>query len=122
MKKEGCFYQDEFIHEQYLVLMENGKRILLSGCAHNGILNILEKFREIYKTDPDAVISGFHMGKKSGYTGEDMEMIQKIGRELKKTDTVYYTGHCTGERPYEVLKEIMGSQIIYVHSGDTIEL
>lgn len=122
VKKEGCFYQDEFIHEQYLVLMENGKRILLSGCAHNGILNILEKFREIYKTDPDAVISGFHMGKKSGYTGEDMEMIQKIGRELKKTDTVYYTGHCTGERPYEVLKEIMGSQIIYVHSGDTIKL
>ena len=52
----------------------------------------------------------------------DMEMIQKIGREPKKTDTVYYTGHCTGIRPYEVLKEIMGSQIIYVHSGDTIKL
>ncbi len=122
VKREGVFYQDEFTHEQYLVLTENGKRILLSGCAHNGILNILEKYREIYKADPDAVISGFHMRKKSGYTGEDMEIIQKIGAELKKTDTVYYTGHCTGEVPYQALKEILGSQIVYVHSGDTIKL
>lgn len=120
VKKEGCFYQDEFLHEQYLVLTEKGKRVLLSGCAHNGILNILEKYREIYKADPDAVISGFHMQKKSGYTQEDIDIIQKIGEELKKTDTVFYTGHCTGEIPYQILKETMGSQIVYVHSGDTI--
>lgn len=120
VKREGSFYQDEFIHEQYLVLTENGKRILLSGCAHNGILNILEKYREIYKAAPYAVVSGFHMQKKSGYTKEDMETIQKIGNELKRTDTIFYTGHCTGEIPYQMLKEIMGSQIIYVHSGDTI--
>lgn len=121
-KKEGGFYQDEFCHEQYLVLTENGKRVLLSGCAHNGILNILDKYREIFGKEPDIVISGFHMLKKSGYTGEDMETIRKIGEELKKTDTVFYTGHCTGELPYQMLKEIMGNRIIYVHSGDAIEL
>lgn len=120
VKKEEQFYQDEFVHEQYLVLEENGKRVLLSGCAHNGILNILEKYREIFGSDPDAVISGFHMQKKSGYTQEDFDMIKKTAEELKKTNTVFYTGHCTGEIPCQILKESMGEQLKYVHSGDEI--
>ena len=48
MQREGKYYQDEFLHEQYLVLSEGGKRVLLSGCAHNGILNILDRYREIF--------------------------------------------------------------------------
>lgn len=120
VKREDRFYQDEFLHEQYLVLEENGKKVLLSGCAHNGILNILEKYREIYGNDPDVVISGFHMRKKSGYTEEDMDTIRKIAEELKKTDTIYYTGHCTGETPYQIMKECLGEQLVYVHSGDEI--
>ena len=122
VKKEDQFSQDEFLHEQYLVLSENGKKVLLSGCAHNGILNILEKYREIYGKDPDAMISGFHMQKKSGYSQEDMDVIRKIAKELKKTDTIFYTGHCTGEIPYQIMKEYLGEQLVYVHSGDEIEV
>lgn len=122
VKKDGTFRQDDFCHEQYLVISEKEKRILLSGCAHNGILNILDKYMEIYGSWPDIVISGFHMHKKSGYTEEDMTMIRKIARELKKTDTVFYTGHCTGEIPYQILKEDMGEQLIYVHSGEEIKI
>lgn len=120
VKKGEEFFQDEFLHEQYLVLEENSRRVLISGCAHNGILNILEKYREIYGADPDIVISGFHMRKKSGYTEEDMDTVRKIAEELKKTDTIFYTGHCTGEIPYQILKESMGDQLVYVHSGDEI--
>lgn len=122
-RKEGDeFYQDEFRHEQYLVIEEAGKRVLISGCAHNGILNILDKYHEIYGEFPDAVISGFHMRKKSGYTEEDFEVIKEIAIELKKTNTRFYTGHCTGELPYQILKEYMGEQLEYVHSGDAIQL
>ena len=43
-KKCGSeFVQDDFCHEQYLVITEGEERVLLSGCAHNGILNIMEK-------------------------------------------------------------------------------
>ena len=122
VKKNEEFLQDDFCHEQYLVISENKKRILISGCAHNGILNILDKYKEIYGTWPDVVISGFHMRKKSGYTEEDMDMIKKIAMELKKTDTVFYTGHCTGEIPYQILKEDMREQLIYVHSGEEIRI
>ncbi|MCR4744058.1 MAG: MBL fold metallo-hydrolase, partial [Lachnospiraceae bacterium] len=33
------YIQDEFSHEHYLLLNQNGKKILISGCAHNGILS-----------------------------------------------------------------------------------
>lgn len=119
-KREDAFYQDEFLHEQYLVAAENGRRVLISGCAHNGILNILDRYRDIYGTDPDAVVSGFHMMKRDEYTEEDLKMIKETATELKKLDTMFYTGHCTGEIPYQILKEHMGEQLVYVHSGDEI--
>ena len=35
------FVEDDFSHEQYLVIQkEEGDYVLISGCAHNGILNI----------------------------------------------------------------------------------
>lgn len=120
VKRKGIYYQDEFFHEQYLVLEEKSKRVLISGCAHNGILNILDRYQEVFHSDPDVVISGFHMQKKSGYTEEDLNIIKEIGKELKKKNIIFYTGHCTGEVPYELLKEYIGEQLVYVHSGDEI--
>lgn len=124
VKKDGIFFQDDFQHEQYLVIEENGEKkpVLFSGCAHNGILNILDRFEEIYKMEPAAVFSGFHMRKKSDYTREDIETIEEIGRELSRTRTRFYTGHCTGEIPFQVLRECMGEQLVYVHSGDEVIL
>lgn len=122
VKKEDGYCQDEFLHEQYLVLEEDGKRVLLSGCAHNGILNILDRYREIFGSEPDAVISGFHMQKKAGYTEEDIAVIREIGEKLKKSRTLFYTGHCTGEIPFRIMKECMGEKLLYVHSGDEILL
>lgn len=116
----GEFLQDEFSHEQYLVITEGDKRVLVSGCAHNGVLNILEKYEELYADNPVAMISGFHMQKKTDYTQEDIAVMEETARELLKTDTIFYTGHCTGEFPFEVMKKILGEQLIYVHSGEEI--
>lgn len=113
--------RDDFSHEQCLVVTERKGSVLLSGCAHHGILNILDRFRELFHKDPDAVISGFHMNKKDGiYTGDDLCMIIDTAMELKKTKTAYYTGHCTGPEPFRAMKKIMGDQLSYVHCGDEI--
>ncbi len=114
------FIQDDFSHEQYVVIEEDGKRVLISGCAHNGILNILDEFEKIYGCDPDMVISGFHLMKKDGYSDEDVENIKAIAEELSNMDTTFYTGHCTGEEPFDIMKKIMGDKLHYIHSGDEI--
>lgn len=119
-KTEEGFIQDRFEHEQCLVIEQDGRSYLFSGCAHNGILNILDRYEEIFKCLPDVVISGFHMKKSDGYSKKDIEHIEKTAQALKQTPTLYYTGHCTGDEPYRILKRIMGEQIRALHSGDNI--
>jgi len=132
-KKVGDdFLQDEFDHEQYLVITENWedtdngdsavKRVLISGCAHNGILNILEHYHSLYGSYPDAVISGFHMKKKDGYTNDDIATIKETAWKLSELPTKFYTGHCTGEEPFEMMKEFLGEKLEYLHSGSILML
>ena len=122
-KKVGDeFVQDEFDHEQYLVITEGSKKVLISGCAHNGILNILDHYYSLYNSYPDAVISGFHMKKKTEYLAEDITTIKETAKKLSKLTTKFYTGHCTGEVPFEIMKEIMGEHLVYVHSGDSFTI
>ena len=94
--------QDEFDHEQYLVITEGSKKVLISGCAHNGILNILDHYYSLYDSYPDAVISGFHMRKKTDYTEEDMVIhsIQKYKED----------GHSLTHE-YHIRDEVTGEQL-----------
>lgn len=119
---DGKFLQDEFEHEQYLIIKSEGNEILMSGCAHNGILNILDRYVEIKGHEPDVLISGFHMMKSTEYTQEEVDTIRQTAYELKNYKTKYYTGHCTGETAYEIMKEILKEQIQYVRSGEKIIL
>ena len=121
MLKEGDkLVRDDFCHEQCLVISCNGKKYLLSGCAHNGIINILDAYSNIFDDAPDFVISGFHMMNKNGYTTEDELLILKTAELLNKTNTVYYTCHCTTEYPYEIMKKVMAHKLNWIHSGDVV--
>lgn len=119
-KENGRVIQDSFQHEQSLVIIDDDKRILLSGCAHNGIVNILQRYKQLFHEDPDIVISGFHLMQKQPYTEEDIMNIKKMSFELKNTNSTYYTGHCTGEEAYWIMKEIMVEQLQRIHSGEVV--
>ena len=121
-KTEDGFVQDDFAHEQCLVISEGVKKVLLSGCAHHGILNIMDRYCELFGEEPDFVISGFHMMKKHNYSDEDINMIIDTALALRQYKTVFYTGHCTGVEPYNAMKKLMGDQLHYVHSGDEIRI
>lgn len=119
--ENGIQVPDDFAHEQCLVIKQNGKRWLLSGCAHNGILNILDRYKELFDSYPDYVITGFHMMKREGeHTEEEKTVIIQTSQELSQLDTVFYSGHCTGIPAFELMKEIMGDKLIALHSGEEI--
>ena len=113
----GAMVQDSFDHEQALVIRQEGKCLLFSGCAHNGILNILDRFREEYGRDPDLVIGGFHFMKGSAYTEAELRDIEETARELAGMDTQFYTGHCTSLPGYEIMERSMGEKLHALHSG-----
>lgn len=116
-RKDGENYvQDDFRHEQCAVIHQGDEHILFSGCAHNGILNILDEYKRLYHAYPTMVISGFHMMQKE-YTKEDKENIQNVAKELTTLPTRFYTGHCTGKFAFDIMKEIMGEQILEIRCG-----
>jgi 7,8-dihydropterin-6-yl-methyl-4-(beta-D-ribofuranosyl)aminobenzene 5'-phosphate synthase len=123
-RREGVMVQDPFDHEQYLVIREGERRVLLSGCAHNGVVNILERFHQVYGGEPDAVVSGFHMMQRSGsYSDEAVSVIRQTALWLRDNyGGALFTCHCTGLEPYGMMKEILGERLHYVHCGQVIEL
>ncbi len=101
---------DDFRHEQYLEIVENGKRILISGCSHKGILNIADFF------EPDVLIGGFHFMKIE--TNEHgINKLNNAANTLLKHNTHYYTCHCTGIEQFNILKQIMKDKLQYISTG-----
>ena len=111
MEENGERKPDDFRHEQYLLVEEQGKRILISGCSHKGILNIVDAFR------PDVLIGGFHFMKIT-----EKEKLADAAEKLLTYDTVYYTGHCTGQEQYAYLKSLMGQKLQYLATGAVLEI
>jgi 7,8-dihydropterin-6-yl-methyl-4-(beta-D-ribofuranosyl)aminobenzene 5'-phosphate synthase len=110
------FIPDDFRHEQYLLMEENGRRILISGCSHRGIGNIMAWFH------PDVLIGGFHFMKLDPTAEADQAMLDAAAEELLSYPAMYYTGHCTGEAQFAYLKAKMGDRLNYLHTGYSIEI
>lgn len=113
--------QDNFIHEQNLIIEEGAHLILIAGCAHTGILNILKKATEISGKTPTHVIAGMHLMKSGLEPKEEKEFISQLAHQLLLIPNCqYYTMHCTGIEQFKLLKEMMGARISYLACGDTI--
>lgn len=106
----GKMLPDDFRHEQYLLIEENGKKILFSGCSHKGVLNIAEWFR------PDILIGGFHFSKLPLD-----DTLKSHAEFLNGFDTEYYTCHCTGTEQFSFMKKYMG-RLHYLSAGQSVEL
>mgnify|MGYP000852373990 CR=1 FL=1 len=122
-KKNGEYPMDTFRHEQNLLICEDGKAVLLAGCSHQGIVNILRRAEELLGRSPDAVFAGFHLYSPGTGETEPRELVESVGRELlAREHTAYYTGHCTGQDAFAILKEQLGDRLHYMTGGGTVEI
>lgn len=108
VRMQETLLPEDFRHEHYLLIEEDGKRVLISGCSHKGILNIMEWFA------PDVLVGGFHFMKT-----EPGETLIRAAERLNQYPTRYYTGHCTGELQYTYLKKYM-TGLEYLSCGKTV--
>jgi len=122
MEHNGQIVQDTFVHEQNLIIEEDGKTLLVTGCAHNGIVNIIEHFHDLKGRMPNYVVGGFHLSSCSSGNNVNPEMIDKISKYLINTNAKFCTCHCTGIEPYNRLKAAMGDSIDYLSAGSEITI
>ena len=112
---------DDFRHEQNLIVKEGDKTVLFAGCAHCGIINIMQKAESVAKTNLTHVVAGMHL-MKSGLTEElEDRYITDLAVKLKEYNGCrYFTMHCSGIIPYRKLRQKMGRIIEYLSCGDCI--
>ncbi|NHI94032.1 MAG: MBL fold metallo-hydrolase [Candidatus Lokiarchaeota archaeon] len=84
--------KDEILDDQALIFRLNTGLIILAGCSHSGIINIINKAINITGIKKvTAIFGGFHL------VGANIDILQRTIIELKKFD-IDFIGpcHCTG--------------------------
>lgn len=108
--ENGEYINEDYRHEQYLMIENNGKRVLFTGCSHKGILNIVNWI------ESDYIIGGFHFSKM-----ELDKMLEIRASYLGTFDCQFLTCHCTGKEQFEFMKQF-ANNIKYIASGEFIEI
>ena len=110
--------QDTFLHEQNLIIKEN-QTVLIMGCGHKGVVNILEK-AAIYH--PTLCVGGYHLMNPTTRRTVSKDLLANIAQELEKyKDIKFYTCHCTGEAAFQYLSSRMDN-MFYLSCGEQIEV
>jgi len=119
----GQLENDTFCHEQNLLIQEGDTSVLIAGCAHRGIVNILRRSTEVLGHAPQYVFAGMHLQKSGLNPIDEANFIRQLATELMHyKNTKFYTMHCTGTEQFEQLRSLMTTQIEYLSCGDQTEI
>ena len=101
--------EDHVIDDSGLACITDKGLVVVSGCAHSGICNIIEHAKKVTGIEQvEAVIGGFHLGA--------------IDRQTKKTIQYMndhkipglFPSHCTRDPALRMFKEVLGSREVVV--------
>lgn len=115
---------DNFEHELIFATGKD-KLVIFTGCAHNGVLNILGTVKTKHLQPINWVIGGFHLlDGKDNTQYESSTNLKEIGNYLKSNypDTKFITGHCTGNASFDILQKIIEDQLINFNTGFELKL
>lgn len=114
-KKNGAEKPDSFDDDSAMVFNVRGKGlVVLSGCAHSGIINTLLYAIDISGTEKlHAVMGGFHL------SGADFaEVVEPTVSELKRLKPSHIVPcHCTGRQAIHYIEQEMPDSFILNMSG-----
>lgn len=122
VKIDKNIVKDNFSHEQSLIISENKKLILVTGCSHAGVVNIKNKAETIINNKMTDVIGGFHLYNAISKKTVNDDLIEEVAKKLNNEFTNYYTCHCTGEKAFVHMKKILSNNLNYLSTGSEIEI
>jgi 7,8-dihydropterin-6-yl-methyl-4-(beta-D-ribofuranosyl)aminobenzene 5'-phosphate synthase len=120
-KESNCEILDDFDHEIVLCTLMNNEVTIFTGCAHKGILNILSTISKKFADKQiKSVIGGFHLvdsdAENQFETNDEISLIaEKLLTDF--SNTIFYTGHCTGKLAFGMFKCKLNLQINMFYPG-----
>lgn len=117
--KEGDEWaEDCFAHEQSLVFEEDSGLVIFNSCSHGGAANIINEVSAAFPGRKiRAMIGGFHLYNKSE------QYVRRLAEKMRATGVEeIYTGHCTGEEGYRIMRDVLGNMVHPLEVGLEIVL
>ena len=121
-ENNGDIVLDNFSHELNLSISEDNRYFLFTGCSHNGIVNIMEHYKELKGCMPQFVIGGFHLANRNYTPTEDDAYIKELLKYMSGLQSVFYTCHCTGQDAFGILSKVLKDKISYLNTGKEINI
>jgi 7,8-dihydropterin-6-yl-methyl-4-(beta-D-ribofuranosyl)aminobenzene 5'-phosphate synthase len=98
--------------EQFLVLDTAKGLVVITGCAHPGIVEIVQEAKQMLNKDIYFVFGGFHLLDQSD------SQIQGIIRQFRELGVRKVgASHCTGDRAIQLFKEAYGEDFVPIGVG-----
>jgi 7,8-dihydropterin-6-yl-methyl-4-(beta-D-ribofuranosyl)aminobenzene 5'-phosphate synthase len=116
--KNGRLIEDKMLDDLSLIIdVENKGLVVVAGCAHSGIINIIRHAQNITgNSKVYAVLGGFHL------IDADAKKIQATADELERVNPKFVGPcHCTGKKAIKKFAESFGDRCCPLHSGDIIK-
>lgn len=105
------------IKEQALILNTSKGLVVITGCAHPGIENVVRKARQYLQKDIYLIMGGFHL------TGAGLSEIRKRIENLRALDIEKVApSHCTGKAAIGRFREVWGDAFLPGGCGAMIDL
>lgn len=117
------YLDDPFHHEIYMLVTETDNTCLFTGCSHRGIEHIIDSIETTHAIQCTHVIGGYHLSQYDSFDIQQVEYLNHLAHKWSnRTNTTFFSCHCTGEDAFRQLKHQMRDKIIRLQTGDTIIL
>ncbi|MDD2284867.1 MAG: MBL fold metallo-hydrolase [Paludibacter sp.] len=124
MDRRSGLVLDEFKHEIVVAIGEH-ELFVFTGCAHLGLLNMLESVTGKTGKFIRYVVGGFHLlDSTDTQQYENPDAIDAIVQQIRKDypHTLFYTGHCTGDEVCRRLTREFPGQMHAFYAGMEVGL
>ena len=102
------------MYEQSLIITQDDALVLLTGCSHSGIVDMVKSVKQDFPgKSVELVAGGYHLG------GHSKDEVLQISNSLKELEVSRIApSHCTGDIAIDIFRKEWGENFVSFNLGD----
>ncbi len=115
VERDGQTVSDDFADDMSLAVTLPEACVVITGCAHAGVINIVQRCEELSGKPVRALIGGTHLMHSSE------EQVREVAEELTRRGVRHIAPlHCTGDSGKQYLAKHFAGETLAAGTGDMI--